>query len=138
MKNNFFPTQERLYRRHLAESNKCQNCSRAENVGHLLICGNSSIAEYRDRLITLIRTINPNVTLEHIIQFDLNMDSANIYSISTIIATFYECIISNKKKKIKLEENILKKALIHLNHVFSAVNKVDNYVQVYIKYILNI
>ena len=100
--NNILPTNERLYQCRLRTDNKCEMCSRVDDQGHVLLCDNSPLKPITKLVIETIREVQQGISMDKIIQMDIEADKESIYTIGVIMATLYDHVIKCKKSGKKV------------------------------------
>ena len=134
LKNDLYPSQERLFRCHKAENSNCLHCPDSDTHGHFLICP-ASVHVFR-ALYTAIETFAPSLPLERIVSGDIVIDDDKAFTIVWLLATsteyYWDCRRTNNITNNEALHGIIKAKLKILSHIsalesyYLSINRIVN------------
>ena len=95
LKHDIYLTEEKKYYCNIRGSNRCRHCPRTDHSGHFLICTNSKTRNACDLIISLFKRWNPSISLESIVNFDIEAEEETVLGLGWILGTVAELIYSN-------------------------------------------
>ena len=97
LKNDLYPSQERLYRLHKADNSNCRNCSDSDTHGHFIVCPASR--HIFELLHNVIEIFQPRLSVENVISGDIGLDEDKTFAIVWILALSTEYFWDKKSKQ---------------------------------------
>ena len=90
LKNDLFPTRERLLRCNKAENSICNRCYEHDTQGHFIVClGTQTVCLY---LVKTLELYQPSVTLEQVVNCDIKGEESEVFAVMWVLALTTEYV----------------------------------------------
>ena len=127
MKNDLYPSRERLLHCHKVSSSKYLNCSEADSHGHYLIC--SANRYVCSPLTSVLSKYPPHSALENVVNCDIQCSTKETFIILWLLANtsvyIWNCFRLGQASTLTSFQGILKAKLNIMSHIPSYKNLKD-------------
>ena len=100
LKNDLFPTRERLFRCEKAPSERCLECCRRDDHGHFLMCSHLQVV--CSPVIDTLREVHPGLSLERIVNVAFEGSDAEIFAACWVLSLLVEYIWESRRMLVRV------------------------------------
>ena len=100
LKNDLFPTRERLFRCEKASSERCLECCRRDDHGHFLMCSHLQVV--CSPVIDTLREVHPGLSLERIVNVAFEGSEAEIFAACWVLSLLVEYIWESRRLLVRV------------------------------------